>query len=298
MMPIDPSLGRVFGPYDQAGLDAQFNLGAAVPDRLGYLARRDTLSLWAYKSYPVRRDLAYGPHPRQRVDVFPSGPGAPLLIFIHGGYWRSSDKESFAFIAPAFVEAGIAVALVEYALCPTVTLPTLCNQVRDAVVWLAQNSRELGIEDGPFVVSGHSAGGHLAVWLSGLDWTESGLTGSPIRGAVSISGLFDLEPIRLSYLNEDLRLDAETARRFSPVHQLPVAAAPVVFCVGGHETEEFRRQQADVVAAWTGAGLTCSVIDMPDQNHFDIIEALGDPGTPLHRATCDIVQNAGLRGRN
>ena len=298
MMSIDPSPGRVFGPYDQAGLDAQYNLRAAVPEHPEHFARWEADSSRAYGSLPVRRDLAYGPHPRQRLDVFPAGPGAPLLVFIHGGYWRSFDKESFAFIAPAFVEAGIAVALVEYALCPTVTLPTLCGQVRDAIAWLARNATGLGVDGGPFVVSGHSAGGHLAVWLSGLDWVTLGLGGSPVRAAVSISGLFDLEPVRLSYINEDVRLDPETAHRFSPVHHLPAAAPPVAFCVGGRETDEFRRQQADFVAAWTGAGLAATVIDMPDRHHFDIIEALGATDTPLHRATRDLVLNTGHGGRD
>ena len=177
------------------------------------------------------------------------------------------------------------MAVVNYALIPTVDMDELVRQVRASVAWLHRNVAALGGDPARLTVSGHSAGGHLVAMLMATDWARfAGLPADVVKAGCGISGLYDLEPIRLSYLNETLGLTPETARRNSPVHLVPASAGRLLLAVGAKEGDEYHRQTESLAAAWRRRGLAVEVMDMAGHDHFSIITELGDPGTPLSRA--------------
>ncbi len=214
---------------DRAALDAAYNNGAAV----GATRRDQYLADWTARtaalaySAGARRDLRYGEGERQRLDFFPCGTkGRPTLMFIHGGYWQMSDKENYGCVIAGPLARGINVALIEYTLAPTARMDAIVAELKRGVAWLVAHLGELGAAPDGVCVAGHSAGGHLTAMVA----SEPG-----VRGAMPISGLFDLEPIRLSYLNDKVGLDAEEAQRNSPMLHLPAQAPPLVIAVGATE---------------------------------------------------------------
>ncbi|MBM3570877.1 MAG: alpha/beta hydrolase [Alphaproteobacteria bacterium] len=283
----------IFGSYDQAALDAQYNNRAMVPEYPGHLARWQTESEMARRRLAAELDIPYGPGPAERFDFFRAADqprGAPILVFIHGGYWQALDKKDFSFVAPAYVSAGVSVAVVNYALCPAVTMDEIVRQTRAAMAWLWHNARKVGGDPGRIFVSGHSAGGHLTAALMTTAWQAHGLPADAVAGGVAISGLYELEPIRLSYLNKALAMDAAVARRLSPIFDVKPAAgatAPLVLAVGQEESTEFHRQQDVFAAAWRGVGRAAHALDLPGRNHFTVLDGFCAPGDPLFAATLD-----------
>lgn len=277
----------IFRDYDQAGLDAQYNNRAAVPDHPAYFERWARDSAQARETLPCRLDLAYGPGERERLDIFPAGGGAsaPALVFIHGGYWKGLDKSDFSYPATALVDAGIAYVAIRYPLAPAAGMDEIVASVRRALAWLWREGRGHGVDPARLVVSGHSAGGHLTAMLLATDWpaVADDLPADLVKGGLSISGLYDLEPVRLSYHNAELRLDAAAARRNSPLHHLPATAPPLALVVGAEETDEFRRQQQEFLAAWRARGLEGSGAEFAGLNHFSIVDGFYDPASPLQR---------------
>jgi arylformamidase len=286
-MPRDEMGETVFLGYDQAALDREYNNSGKVANAGEYLARYPAESARARKALPARLDLRYGPAPGETLDVFlPEGHGPwPVHVFVHGGYWRSLDKQDFSFIARGLQPAGVLVAVINYALVPTVDMDELVRQVRTSVAWLHRNAATLGGDPARLTVSGHSAGGHLVAMLMSTHWGRfAGLPPDVVKAGCGISGLYDLEPIRLSYLNQTLGLSMETARRNSPIHLVPASAGPLLLPVGAKEGDEYHRQTESLAAAWRRRGLAAEVMDMAGHDHFSIITELGDPGTPLARA--------------
>jgi arylformamidase len=270
----------VFGPYDQTQLDLQFNNRARVPDHPTYLARYPEASARARAVLGGRLDLAYGPGPRQKLDLFmPSASGrrVPVLVFIHGGYWQALDKSHFSFLARPWLRAGAAFAAIGYPLCPDVIMDGLVASVRAGIAWLAAEADTLGLDARRMVVTGHSAGGHLtAMAMTG--------PGPDLAGGIALSGLYDLEPIRLCYLNAALRLDADMARRLSPVHLPPPRGGRLVLTVGGAESEEYHRQQDMLADAWKLEARSLAGLD-----HFAIVDTLADPGHPVFQMAADLL---------
>jgi arylformamidase len=282
----------IYRDLDQAGLDAQYNLREAVPTHPAYFAR------WAAESAAVparlgcRLDLAYGAAPDETLDLFPAGGGTPgpLLVFLHGGYWQAMDKRDFSFIAPAYLASGTSVAVVNYSLAPAAGMDEIVGQIRRSVAFLAREAAPLGVDRERIFLAGHSAGGHLTAMAMLTDWSRFGFVCDPIAGGCALSGIFDLEPIRLCYLNKAVGLDAVTARRNSPLHLLASAPAPrgaVVLAVGGRETAEFHRQQAEFAAACRARQWRCHVVDQPGEEHFSIVDRLAEPGSALCAALID-----------
>ena len=277
----------VYHAFDQAALDAQYNCRAMVPEHPRHIEG------WAHDSEAVRTahpdarlDLAYGSGERERLDFFPAQPGAPLHLFIHGGYWRALDKANFSYPSAAFASVGVAYAAINYPLAPRASVDVIVASVRRALAWLIGHAGELGVDPAGISLSGHSAGGHLTA----MALADPALPRGAVRGAVPISGLYDLEPIRLSYLNGELGLDAAAARRNSPIHAAPSVRCPVLLAVGGRESPEFHRQQASFADAWRGQCAGMETMISAGDDHFSIVGHLGDPGSALFRAVARLAR--------
>lgn len=274
----------VFGEYTAAALDAQYDNRAAVPGHPAIFARWTEDSRRSRRRLECRLDLAYGPGQRERLDWFPAATrDAPLHVFLHGGYWQAMDKSAFSFLAEPLVAAGLAVAVLGYPLCPAVSLDDIIASTRRAVAWLARNGRALGADTSRVHLCGHSAGGHLAAMLMTTRWPriDAGLPGDLIGSALSVSGLFDLEPLRHTKINAALGLDAAAARRASPLLLAPQSRAPLLAAVGGLESAEYHRQSAALVEAWRPQGLPAELLDCPGLDHFTILDALAAPDGAL-----------------
>jgi len=263
---------KVYRNFTQAQLDAAYNNRAVATDYDTVRAARIERSNALYAASRCTRDLAYGAGPRQRLDFFHARtPGRPTLAYIHGGYWQTNDKEPNAFIAEGPLAHGINVALLEYTLAPQAGMSAIVDEIAAAVAWLlARLDTELGA-GGPLIVSGHSAGGHLAAMAARLPG---------VAAALPISGLFDLEPIRLSYLNAPIKMDAVEARAQSPMG-LSLPAVPVSVSVGGAELPELVRQSSDYFAALHKSGNAGMELVLAGENHFSILEQLARPGGAL-----------------
>jgi arylformamidase len=277
----------LYRSYDRAALDAQYDNRRRVPEHVRHTER------WAQECERVRRelkprlDLPYGPSAAETLDVFPAAhPGGPALVYIHGGYWMSRDKRDFSFVAEPFVRAGVSVVIVNYALAPSVGLDEIVRQNRAAAAWAWRNARSFGADPDRLYVAGHSAGAHLTAMLLETDWPGFGddLPSDLLQGGCAISGIYDLEPIRLCYLNETLHLDEDAARRNSPLFHPPRQGTDLILAVGGSESEEFLRQNREMAAAWRRWGWPCLELEMPGRDHFTIIGQLLEPGNGLAQA--------------
>jgi len=225
------------------------------------------------REYAGRLDLAYGETPRERLDLFlAADPQAPTLVFIHGGYWQMNDKESFAFFAEGMLPLGINLAVIEYTLAPMARLERIVAEVRRSVRWLAEHLAEYGADPNRLFVAGHSAGGHLTAMTM------------PVRGGIAISGIYDLEPIRINYLNEKLGLDTAEAERNSPLRHLPATAGELVAAYGTRELPELCRQSIEYARAWTERGLPGRLLPVAGADHFTILDALAQPEGVLTQA--------------
>jgi len=278
----------IFRDYDQAALDRELNLRGRWPEHAQFFARWASDSAAVRERLPARLDLPYGPTPAETLDLFPlaGAKDAPLLAFVHGGYWQGLDKSDYSYMAPAFAAAGMAFASVNYVLAPAGQIGTMIDQVRRALAWLWRNAGAHGIDPARIVVAGHSAGGHLAAMAVSTDWPAfaSDLPRDLLCGGCAISGVYDLEPIRLSYHNKVLNIAAEEVAPWSPLHRLPHRAPPLLLAVGAEETDEFLRQHAEYAAAWQARGLPLDEVAMPGLHHFSAVDALADPGHALHAA--------------
>lgn len=275
--------------YTQEELDAQYNLRAKYPDFQEHFDRWERDSAEARKDLLCDLDIRYGDAPGETLDLFPAAKsGCPVHVFIHGGYWQFLGKKDFSFAARTLVGAGCTAVVIDYALAPGPTMDEIVRQTRNAVAWCYRNAPSFGGDPNRISVSGHSAGGHLTAMALLTDWESfGGLPADLIKSGCAISGLFDLEPIRLAYLNEVLGMDEDMAARNSPMHQAPPTAAPLTIAVGGLETEEFLRQSEGLAGARREWGLPTEHRVLDGHDHFTIIEELARPDTPLSRALLD-----------
>ncbi len=301
---MNPANSPVASP---AWLDSQYNNRARVPEAVQHLQR------WAADSATARAalqasgqallDVPYMADPAlppaaQTLDIFTPPPGAtppaggwPVLLFVHGGYWRALDKADHSFIAPPWVAQGAIVVIPNYALCPAVRVSTITDQMRQAVAWTARHIGNLNGQPGNpdrLSVAGHSAGGHIVGMLLSTRWAEWGGSGAalpgqpdgtPIRHGISISGLFDLEPIRQTPFLTDLGLTPEEAQAQSPIHHRHTGGQ-LTAVVGGDESEEFLRQNGLLRTAWGEAAAPVAEV-LPGLNHFSVVEELTRPSSRL-----------------
>lgn len=278
----------VFRGFTPEELRAQYSAREAVPEHAAIFQR------WRADSAAFREgatatdrahlDLRYGAGDRERLDLFlPVSPRpAPLHVFLHGGYWQSMDRRDFSFVAAPLTAAGRAVAVVGYPLCPDVGMSTIVAAVRGAVHWLLAHAEDLEIAAEALEVSGHSAGGHLAALLACTDWParDRALPSRPIARIRPISGVFELEPLVHTPLNQALGLDRAAARALSPLRLAPPPEVTLEAWVGARESAEFRRQSREMAEHWRRAS-AASWHEVPDRNHFTILDALFSPDGPF-----------------
>jgi arylformamidase len=257
----------------------QYMTGQMHPTQPSLLASYEAESARAVEALRPLLDVRYGPHPRQCFDFFEASAPIGTLAYFHAGYWQSRDKAQFRFLAPSLVAAGVNVALVNYPLCPDVTLAALTEAVRDAVPAILVQAKT-----GVLVAAGHSAGGHLAVELALTDWSARGLPQNVIRGIAALSGVYDLMPLLATPLNDKLRLDPQTARACSPIHRVSGGMPPALFAVGGLETDGFQKQTSDMLAAWRKAGNTGHALTIDGCDHFSLLRSLQKPDGLLFNA--------------
>ncbi|MES2073221.1 MAG: alpha/beta hydrolase [Pseudomonadota bacterium] len=271
----------------------QYNARAAIPDH-PYIFTR-----WIKQSALVRRtnaglyDLMYGDSIGERLDIFPTRKtGGPLLVFIHGGWWRSLDKSDFSMIAPVFTNAGVNVALTNYTLAPGASIEEIVQQQLRALAWLYRNVEKYDIDPQHIVVAGHSAGAHLAAMMMAAQWTTyaGDLPANMIKAGVLTSGLYDLSPVpRAEFVNVDLQLTPERALGLSPGFMPQSHATPFITAVGGLESDEFKRQNGLIGRAWQDQHR--ADIALPAANHLTICDALADPDSALVQAMLELVSS-------
>ncbi|MFP6756879.1 MAG: alpha/beta hydrolase [Alphaproteobacteria bacterium] len=278
--------GAIWRDYDQGGLDAQYNNRQRFPDFVERFAAWADWSAATLEKIPGRLDVAFGDQAMERLDVFPADRKcAPIHVFIHGGYWYSLDKNDYSYVAQGMAPNGVTTVVNNYSLAPHADMDEIVRQNRAAVAWAWRNATDFGGDPSRLYVSGHSAGGHLAALMLATDWPAfgAGLPPDLVKGACAISGVFELEPIRLSYLNETLKMTPEMAARHSPALLDYPRSAPLFIVVGDDESVEYHRQSDAMAARWRALGYPCDHIVPEGLDHFAIVDTLIDPEADLTR---------------
>lgn len=278
--------------WDDSALDQQYNVRALVPECAHMLQR------WAKNSEAEREqqdcflDISYGPGVNETLDIFPCESNqAPVLIFIHGGYWRSLDKADHSFIAPAFTQQGVCVVVPNYALCPAATLPEIVLQLVQSVAWVYHNIHLYGGDRNRITVAGHSAGGHLAAMMLSCLWPtfDPDLPVDVVKNALAISGLYELDSVMHSpYLQETLHLNSAQVALASPAWMPAPVTGWLASVVGGDETPAFHRHNWMIQQAW-GEQAVPICESLSGLNHFSVLESLALPGQRLHQLALDML---------
>ena len=278
----------------QEELDAQYDLESIVPNVDSYAEFYARESERARAELNHRLDVPFGPTLAEHVDAYPAPGGAqstPVLVYLHGGYWRSRTSKEFGFVACGPASRGVATVVVNYALCPDVTIDEIVRQTRAAVAWTHDNAPSFNGDPERIYVAGHSAGGHLTAMLLVTDW--EGVYGKPadiVKGACAISGLFDLAPFPYTFLQPKLQLGWDQVLRNSPILHVPGWAPPLLLVYGEEETAEFKRQSDDFLNAWKAKGLDARLLPLPAKNHYDILDGFLDAETPLCSAVLELIE--------
>ena len=272
---------------DAAWLEAQYNNRARVTDHAQVLARWAEASALARCQSAPHLDIAYGSGAGETLDIFPPtrvSTDAPVLVYIHGGWWRSLDKSDHSFVAPSFNADGALVVVPNYALCPAVSVEHIALQMAAALAWVWRHAAQYGGDPARIALVGHSAGGHLATMLLSCRWKQfaEDLPLQPVAGALSISGIYDMEPLRHTpFLRLDLQLTPAAVARLSPAFFPRPKGAKLYAAVGLEESEEFRRQNRLIRDVWGPTAVpVCETV--PSSNHFTVLNSLVDPAGRLH----------------
>ena len=277
--------------YTREFCEPQYNQRLNVPDRPASMAMRQELSELVRRRLRSTLDVSYGESDLERLDIYPAaGAGAPVMIFIHGGYWQRFDKADVAFLAEPFVRAGITLVNINYNLCPAVTLDTIVTEARAACAWVWRHIAAHGGDPNRIFVSGNSAGGHLTAMMIATDWPalDTALPSDMLKGGLAVSGIYDLEPLRHTSINDAVGLDADAAQRNSPVTLQPPTTAPVVIAVGALESTEFHRQAQLLALTWRATRTRTLVVE--NCHHFNILLGMAEPGDPLMQAALGLME--------
>ena len=280
--------------FSDQDLSRQMMPRIAVPDHEHWLARSLVLSDGLKARLPHLRDQRYGDGPRQVADLFPAARPkasylAPIVLFFHGGFWRTLSKDHVGHVAGPLAEAGIATVLPSYDLCPTVPLRTVVTEAKQALLWTRQQASRLNGDPDRIYVAGNSAGAHLAAMMLTEDWTRHGLQRSPIVGAILVTGIYDLRAVLRIQVNEDVRLSAEEALALSPQFLALHCSVPTIVAVGGAEPPLWIEQSRRFAGKLVKAGADARLMEVPGLHHFSITQSLADSTAPLTRAILELV---------
>lgn len=272
----------VYQKLSQEALDREYNNLEKVVDAEKIIEKWVKLGNEACSLLSCRLDIEYGRHERQSLDVFPTHiPGAPILTFLHGGYWSSRDKSICRFLAPFYVAAGVNFVSMGYRLCPEVSIRDIINDAHSGLKWLHQNGESFNADPQQLFVAGHSSGGHLAAIMCGPEGPNY------LRGGCSISGIHDLDPIRFSFLNSRLRISSTDSIQMSPIALLDSLEnygsklPPIILAVGSNEGKEYIRQSEELAMSLAAAKQPCVSLQIENGNHFTACEAFSDPASSI-----------------
>jgi len=260
---------NVYKHYNKQQLNNQYNTRLQVPDYADYFDRWERQSRQTAEHNTILKDIAFGDHPEERLDIFPSKiPHSKTLVFIHGGYWHLLDKSIFHFLAEHFLKYNVTTVLINYPLAPKSFLDEIVVSCRKALRWLHDNIIRYNGDSNDLFLMGHSAGGHLASMM--LIEEEAKF----VQGMISLSGLFRLEPVMLSYLNDSIGMDRETAIKNSPVFLSPANDCPLLLVTGSDESDEFKAQSEELCQCWQSKCSNIELLMVPKKNHYSILDAV------------------------
>ncbi len=266
-------------------MEYQYNPRESVPEYPELAKRRAAQAKQVRTSAKSWLNVAYGNSPRERLDIYAADrPGGPVLVYIHGGYWRSGSKEDNCNFVPTFTKRGATVVLVEYDLCPEVTVTDIVRQTRAAIAWVYKNITGYSGDPSRIYVSGHSAGGHLTSMALAHDWTREGLPQDCIKGAVATSGVYDLDMVMKISVQEQVRMTPAVAKQNSPFLNAPKVNCPLVVAVGGAEPKGWQQMSEDYFNYCKEQGMKAEYLVVPGTNHYTMSEKLLDETNPLTQA--------------
>ena len=266
-------------------MEYQYNPRESVPEYPELAKTRAAQAKKVRDSAKSWLNVAYGDSPREMLDIYAADkPGGPVLVYIHGGYWRSGSKEDNCNFVPTFTKRGATVVLVEYDLCPQVTVTDIVRQTRAAIAWVYKNSTRYAGDSSRIFVAGHSAGGHLTAMALANDWTKEGMPRDCIKGAVATSGVYDLDMVIKISVQEQVRMTPEVAKQNSPFLNPPKVKCPLVVAVGGAEPKGWQHMSEDYFNYVKQHGMNAEYLVVPGANHYTMSEKLLDDANPLTRA--------------
>ncbi|MEM7563851.1 MAG: alpha/beta hydrolase [Pseudomonadota bacterium] len=260
-------------------LESHYNLQARRDDIADVLASWNNRSEAARTQLETTLDCEYGSHAREKIDFFHCGiANAPLFVFIHGGYWQRLGKSTFSLIAKPFVKNGVNVALIEYPLCPEVSMTQLIESIRKALAWIYRNASQIGFDRDRINLCGHSAGGHLTAMCLATRWDQfaTDLPVNMIKTGIPFSGLYELEPLVKTSIGTALNLTENEFEKCSPINRTAATEAPILIVVGGAETPAFFTQADDFERSWADPELKIEQHIEPGADHFDLVDRLAD----------------------
>ncbi len=271
--------------FRQEEMEYQYNPRESVPEYPQLAKKRAEQSRRVRESAKSWLGVPYGSSPREKLDIYAADqPGGPVLIYIHGGYWRSGSKEDNCNFVPVFTKRGASVVLVEYDLCPNVTVSDIVRQTRSAIAWVYRNILRYSGNPAKIYLSGHSAGGHLTAMAMAHDWASEGLPRDLIKGAVATSGVYDLDMVMRISVQEQVKLTPELARENNPFVHPPLPICPIIVAVGGAEPQGWQQMSEDFFNLCKQRGVDCEYLIIPGANHYTMSEHLADAESPLAQA--------------
>ena len=292
-MPQDIIKDKVFLDYTQEELDWQYDHSKRFPDTSIFQKERGNASIAAQKKVKGLLNVPYGDDKREVLDIFPAEntEKAPVIVFMHGGAWTRGSKEGYSFPAAEFVPRGVTWVATEFTNVPQGTLSNQVRQNRDAVAWVYNNADAYNWDRDRIYIAGHSSGGHMCAMSLVTDWKQLyGLPSDLIKGAVAISGMYDLEAVYLSYRNTYLNLSQDDWRENSPIFHIPaVCDTPLLIGCAEHDTEEFHRQPEEFLKTWQSAGHSGEFIELINRHHFTGSMCFGESEHPLFKKICEMI---------